>query len=442
MKKALSIIIFLSTIIQGADLKKAAEELNNQHLELNKKINSQRHSIFNERQELSTRAESLKNKSLNLEINELKEEIQQLNSLLDKALIEKDELSSELEEASHKAVEMRRSLETRLPHTVDLGFSKIDQALKEDNLSDYTKYIHALTDKVLKQGSLINLQNAKVSDSQGQIHTGKRISIGFTAHYYQYKNNSGIGSYVTGSDYPQLRNLKGVAPAFKNIDQSESISLPLDFSGGLAFKEEAREKTLKEHLKAGGIIIYPLLALGLICLLISLYKILQLYSVKSEYDDKVIELLTLIKNDELEAAEVYVAGLKKPVKSLLGEGLKYRDSKRQEIEELLNESILTELPRLDRLMHILSVSAGAAPLMGLLGTVMGIIKTFEMIGIYGTADANRLSLGISEALVTTEVGLVVAIPTLIVHAILNRRLRTIVANLEKAGLSFINGLKS
>ena len=82
-------------------------------------------------------------------------------------------------------------------------------------------------------------------------------------------------------------------------------------------------------------------------------------------------------------------------------------------------------------MHILSVSTGAAPLMGLLGTVMGIIKTFEMIGIYGTADANRLSLGISEALVTTEVGLVVAIPTLIVHAILNRRLRTIVANLKR-----------
>ena len=71
---------------------------------------------------------------------------------------------------------------------------------------------------------------------------------------------------------------------------------------------------------------------------------------------------------------------------------------------------------------------------------MGIIKTFEMIGIYGTGDANRLAGGISEALVTTEMGLIVAIPALIWHAVLNRRLRKIVSNLEKAMLSFINAL--
>ena len=98
------------------------------------------------------------------------------------------------------------------------------------------------------------------------------------------------------------------------------------------------------------------------------------------------------------------------------------------------------MPNLDKFLTILSVSAGAAPLLGLLGTVMGIIKTFEMIGIYGTGDANRLAGGISEALVTTEMGLIVAIPALIWHAVLNRRLRKIVSNLEKAMLSFINAL--
>ena len=87
-----------------------------------------------------------------------------------------------------------------------------------------------------------------------------------------------------------------------------------------------------------------------------------------------------------------------------------------------------------------AISASAAPLLGLLGTVTGIMNTFNMITIYGTGDVKSLSSGISEALITTEYGLIVAIPCLLMHAFLSAQARGIVGRMEATGLSFMNEL--
>ena len=77
-------------------------------------------------------------------------------------------------------------------------------------------------------------------------------------------------------------------------------------------------------------------------------------------------------------------------------------------------------PTLERFLPFLAITAAAAPLLGLLGTVIGMIKTFQLITIFGTGDAKSLSSGISEALVTTALGLSVAIPILILHGTQDR----------------------
>ena len=77
-----------------------------------------------------------------------------------------------------------------------------------------------------------------------------------------------------------------------------------------------------------------------------------------------------------------------------------------------------------------SVIGGVAPLLGLLGTVTGMIHTFKLVTIFGSGEAHLLSGGISEALVTTEAGLVIAIPVLIAHAYFHRRVKSIIAGLE------------
>ena len=101
-------------------------------------------------------------------------------------------------------------------------------------------------------------------------------------------------------------------------------------------------------------------------------------------------------------------------------------------EAILDEVTMALVRSLDRYTALIGVLAAIAPLLGLLGTVLGMITTFEVISVFGTGNAQGMSRGISEALVTTEVGLLVAIPGLYMHHVLSRRgqkLKTQIASL-------------
>ena len=120
-----------------------------------------------------------------------------------------------------------------------------------------------------------------------------------------------------------------------------------------------------------------------------------------------------------------------PVCRVLQAGLSNLGSNREILEQALQEAILKELPRLERFLSTISVLAAVAPLLGLLGTVSGMINTFQAITIHGTGDPRMLSGGISEALITTQLGLLVAVPVLILHHFLERRVDAIVGEMEE-----------
>ena len=125
---------------------------------------------------------------------------------------------------------------------------------------------------------------------------------------------------------------------------------------------------------------------------------------------------------------------------MLTTGVEHAGEKRGVLEELLFEKILAVRPSLERFLPFLAITAAAAPLLGLLGTVIGMIKTFQLITIFGTGDAKSLSSGISEALVTTALGLIVAIPTLILHGALSRLAKRKLGLLEQLSVAFVNGV--
>jgi biopolymer transport protein ExbB len=104
----------------------------------------------------------------------------------------------------------------------------------------------------------------------------------------------------------------------------------------------------------------------------------------------------------------------------------------------VSEAILHEAPRLERFNATVLVFAAVAPLLGLLGTVTGIISTFDVITKFGTGDPKLLSGGISEALVTTELGLMVAIPALLLGTLLSGRAQAMLRDLEKSALQAVN----
>jgi biopolymer transport protein ExbB len=103
--------------------------------------------------------------------------------------------------------------------------------------------------------------------------------------------------------------------------------------------------------------------------------------------------------------------------------------------------VLTTRLRLNGWLPFLAICATSAPLLGLLGTVTGIMQTFMLMTVYGTGDPKTLSSGISEALITTEYGLIVAIPSLMLHAFLSRKARGILDEMEKVAVSFLNQVR-
>jgi biopolymer transport protein ExbB len=107
------------------------------------------------------------------------------------------------------------------------------------------------------------------------------------------------------------------------------------------------------------------------------------------------------------------------------------------LELKMGEAIIKEAPKLSRGLLFLKIIAVVAPLMGLLGTVTGMINTFQAITLFGTGDPKLMAGGISQALVTTVLGLTVAIPTVLLHTVVTGRSRRIVHVLEEQGAGIV-----
>ena len=163
----------------------------------------------------------------------------------------------------------------------------------------------------------------------------------------------------------------------------------------------AKNKGILEHMRKGGIMMFPIIALGLICIAILILKL-------REFTIKPLALDLQQLNDTA----------------------KNSTSKGEKLEEELFTLAQQLLGKRQHLLSWLGVSAATAPLLGLLGTVTGMIHTFQLITSVGVGDARLLADGISEALVTTEAGLCVAIPALLCHAWLSRVLRRHSTNME------------
>ena len=195
----------------------------------------------------------------------------------------------------------------------------------------------------------------------------------------------------------------------------------VDPSRGAILTALVQSPNLWERIAQGKMIGYLTLLLGAVGLLLALERIGYL----SMVGKAVQRQLTLAEPD---------------AKNPLGRVLRvFQENRNQDMETLqhkLDEAILKELPRIERGISALAVIAAIAPMLGLLGTVTGMIQTFESLTLFGSGDPRYLSGGISQALVTTEIGLAVAIPIILLHSVASARGNHIVQVLDEqsAGL--------
>jgi biopolymer transport protein ExbB len=214
--------------------------------------------------------------------------------------------------------------------------------------------------------------------------------------------------------------------------------LPFDPTLGSAHKIEATQETLSEHVRKGGPVMIPIFALAGLTFLVASFKWLSMVHLRAPAPKRVRAFLDSVIERDPVGAKQKANAIGGPVGMMLSTGVDHLDEPRELIEEVLYEKVLETRLSLDRYLPFIAISAAAAPLLGLLGTVTGIINTFKLITVFGSGDVKTLSGGISEALITTEFGLIVAIPSLLLHAFLSRKARAVTGHMEKTAVAFAN----
>ncbi len=193
-----------------------------------------------------------------------------------------------------------------------------------------------------------------------------------------------------------------------------------------------------ELIQKGGITMYPIILLSVIALAVFLERLISLR--KEKYVPKAFyeQLINLLKKKNInEAVEVCKAN-KSSLARISETIITNTDLPLSRLLEVAEESGRSEALKLDKFLPSLQTIVAIAPLLGLLGTVLGMIKIFDVIALQGTGSAEALSSGIAEALMTTAAGLVVAIPAQIFYFIAKARADAIGSALEKASSEVMN----
>ena len=213
---------------------------------------------------------------------------------------------------------------------------------------------------------------------------------------------------------PQGRFLDTVS-ALENSN-GELVGFGLDPTGGSILGLLVQAPSLKERVEQGGLVGYIILSVGAVGLALSIYLLISLTITKAAVNKQ-------LKSDKYTDNN--------PLGRVMQVRDKYPHADVESLELHLTEAILGEVPKLGRFLTIIKIISVVAPLMGLLGTVTGMIVTFQQITLFGTGDPKLMAGGISTALVTTVLGLVVAIPTTLLYAMLNTRSKNIVYILQE-----------
>ena len=211
-----------------------------------------------------------------------------------------------------------------------------------------------------------------------------------------------------------------------NADASSGyISFSVDPSGpsgGALLANLVQNPSLLERINQGGIIGYIILAIGGITLLYAIYKYVMLYMMGREVEAQLASSTPNSNN---------------PLGRVLKVGASHMKETIDRLELKLAEAIMAERPSIERGISFVKIVSVVAPLAGLLGTVTGMIVTFQQITLFGTGDPKIMAGGISQALVTTVLGLVVAIPTTLAHSFLQSSARSVVDVLEEQATGIV-----
>ncbi|MBR4673870.1 MAG: MotA/TolQ/ExbB proton channel family protein [Victivallales bacterium] len=347
---------------------------------------------------------------------------------------EKNELDNQLLNAQQELQNWRGFLQRTEQLLQEFQASPTEQPTQEELFASLEKELLAIGKANVKEGTAL--------DEKGIEHFGTFAVLG-PSLFFRSKDGITCGPAVhrTNSLLPMVmtrlssREQRELAKLFNYEDALP----PTDISQGQGLYLRTTQETFFQHLAKGGPIMIPIALLGLLSLVFGLFKIIQLllYVPSCMHLEMVDRMVAVALTGKEQEAEDLAKKLHPSFRAMALAALQNREEDEEHLEMRIYEASLASQSSLEHYLSILSVSASAAPLLGLLGTVTGMIHTFRLITMFGTGDAKLLSGGISEALVTTEAGLIVAIPALLIHVWCLRRVRRNVSLCKQAALCLL-----
>lgn len=390
-------------------------------------------------------------------IKEKKAMKKRLASLKSQMAIEKTTMQSELETLQLK----NNSLELKIDRlNENIALMERESITNESNKSIFDTTLEQASATLTNNGEK-NLTSIKETVNKGLLRLKNNTSLStVTGNFYLQD-----GQEVTG----EIIHLGAIARFGINTDDSYSLApvgggefkawLPVEkavmieqlrlgimpdtielllFESAMKEVKSATEKTVLSIINSGGMIAWIIVFLGAVATLFALIRGFFLLSLGRNSKKKFAQISTQVSEDNIENAKQIAASAGGSLKRVMLATLNNIHRDREHVEDTIAEAILHENTKLDRFHSLIMVIAAISPLLGLLGTVTGMIETFDVITEFGTGDPKLLSGGISIALVTTELGLIVAIPVLVVGTLLASWGNKVKDDIEKSALHIVN----
>ncbi len=340
---------------------------------------------------------------------------QAIAGINDRRSAEGDDLQPMFDHLRHEIDDTRDSLHNGW---LTLGSDIALPALEDDSIAstaDLEQYAQSMSQLIARSAQAEHLR-LPVAERDGNITERDVVRLGGMS---AFSNGDLLRAPADDRPLAVAAHTPGsVASELKALAEGKGETMALDPTNGDVLEALAQQPTLLERVTQGGVIGYITLALGAVGLLIALAQFGWLALVGARTRRQMHHF------EELRSDNPLGRVLKR-----FGQQRRYHEP--EVLEARLDEMLLAEQPGLERGQAVVKVIAAIAPLMGLLGTVTGMIGTFQAITVFGSGDPKMMAGGISQALVTTVLGLVVAIPLLFANTALNSRSRRLMNMLER-----------
>ncbi|NKB31802.1 MAG: MotA/TolQ/ExbB proton channel family protein [Pseudomonadales bacterium] len=197
-----------------------------------------------------------------------------------------------------------------------------------------------------------------------------------------------------------------------------------------------------EIVRAGGWLMFPILLCSIVAIAIVIERFWTLSAARISPKYVLAQVWTWLKNNQLDSTKLRELRLSSPLGQILAAGLLTSKYGRTAMIDSIEQTAALVVHDMERYLNTLGTIAAITPLLGLLGTVVGMITVFGEIMLQGTGNANALAGGISEALITTAAGLTVAIPTYMFHRYFTRKVDSLVLSLEQESIKLVDAIHS